>query len=482
MFKDQPRGLPVLFFTEMWERFSYYGMRALLVLFMTAAVAEGGLGLEIAIATAIYGLYTFGVYAMAIPGGWIADKLIGQRRAVLIGGIIIALGHYTLALPMLWTFYLGLLLVIMGTGLLKPNVSAIVGELYPEGGARRDAGFSIFYMGINVGAVLGQSVCALLGEKVDWHLGFGAAAIGMTFGIIQYVAGKKHLQNVGELKGDYAKESSIKAAKKQFIIGIGIVLALIVAFVLYLQTTTSFDIVSFAENIGLSITAIAFIYFTLIIIFVCKNSNEKKRVGLIWILFLGAALFWSGFEQAGSSMNLFARDFTDRMAFGWEVPTGWLQSINPIFIVILAPVMGMLWVRLGDKNPNIPIKFGIGLVLLGVGFFVIAWGASFIEAGKVSPMWLVVTYFFHTVGELCLSPVGLSSITKLSPDRLVGQMMGTWFMGAALGNLIAGLVAGYIEKLPQNELYAVVAAIVMVSGFMFLLLQKPINKLSCGIK
>ena len=482
MFKDQPRGLPVLFFTEMWERFSYYGMRALLVLFMTAAVAEGGLGLEIAIATAIYGLYTFGVYAMAIPGGWIADKLIGQRRAVLIGGIIIALGHYTLALPMLWTFYLGLLLVIMGTGLLKPNVSAIVGELYPEGGARRDAGFSIFYMGINVGAVLGQSVCALLGEKVDWHLGFGAAAIGMTFGIIQYVAGKKHLQNVGELKGDYAKESSIKAAKKQFIIGIGIVLALIVSFVLYLQTTTSFDIVSFAENIGLSITAIAFIYFTLIIIFVCKNSNEKKRVGLIWILFLGAALFWSGFEQAGSSMNLFARDFTDRMAFGWEVPTGWLQSINPIFIVILAPVMGMLWVRLGDKNPNIPIKFGIGLVLLGVGFFVIAWGASFIEAGKVSPMWLVVTYFFHTVGELCLSPVGLSSITKLSPDRLVGQMMGTWFMGAALGNLIAGLVAGYIEKLPQNELYAVVAAIVMVSGFMFLLLQKPINKLSCGIK
>jgi len=252
--------------------------------------------------------------------------------------------------------------------------------------------------------------------------------------------------------------------------------------VLYLQTTTSFDIVSFAENIGLSITAIAFIYFTLIIIFVCKNSNEKKRVGLIWILFLGAALFWSGFEQAGSSMNLFARDFTDRMAFGWEVPTGWLQSINPIFIVILAPVMGMLWVRLGDKNPNIPIKFGIGLVLLGVGFFVIAWGASFIEAGKVSPMWLIVTYFFHTVGELCLSPVGLSSITKLSPDRLVGQMMGTWFMGAALGNLIAGLVAGYIETLPQNELYAVVAAIVMVSGFMFLLLQKPINKLSCGIK
>jgi len=482
MFKDQPKGLPVLFFTEMWERFSYYGMRALLVLFMTAAVAEGGLGLEIAIATAIYGLYTFGVYAMAIPGGWIADKLIGQRRAVLIGGIIIALGHYTLALPMLWTFYLGLLLVIMGTGLLKPNVSAIVGELYPEGGARRDAGFSIFYMGINVGAVLGQSVCALLGEKVDWHLGFGAAAIGMTFGIIQYVAGKKHLQNVGELKGDYAKESSIKAAKKQFIIGIGIVLALIVAFVLYLQTTTSFDIVSFAENIGLSITAIAFIYFTLIIIFVCKNSNEKKRVGLIWILFLGAALFWSGFEQAGSSMNLFARDFTDRMAFGWEVPTGWLQSINPIFIVILAPVMGMLWVRLGDKNPNIPIKFGMGLVLLGVGFFVIAWGASFIEAGKVSPMWLIVTYFFHTVGELCLSPVGLSSITKLSPDRLVGQMMGTWFMGAALGNLIAGLVAGYIETLPQNELYAVVAAIVMVSGFIFLLLQKPINKLSCGIK
>ncbi len=482
MFGDQPRGLPVLFFTEMWERFSYYGMRALLILFMTAAVAEGGLGLETGIAAAIYGLYTFGVYAMALPGGWIADKLIGQRRAVLIGGIIIALGHYTLALPMLWSFYLGLSLVVIGTGLLKPNVSAIVGELYPEGGARRDAGFSIFYMGINVGAILGQSVCALLGEKVDWHLGFGAAAIGMTFGIIQYVAGKKHIHNLGELKGDYAKESSIKSARKQFTIGIGFVLALLIAFVLYVQGSTSFDIVSFAENLGLSITAIAFIYFAVIIIFVCKNSDEKKRVGLIAVLFLGAALFWSGFEQAGSSMNLFARDLTDRMVFGWEVPAGWLQSINPLFIVILAPVMGMLWVRLGDKNPNIPIKFGIALVLLGVGFFVLAWGASFIEAGKVSPMWLIVTYFFHTVGELCLSPVGLSSITKLSPDRLVGQMMGTWFMGTALGNLIAGLVAGYIETLPQNELYAVVAAIVMVSGFIFLLIQKPINKLSCGIK
>lgn len=482
MFKDQPRGLPVLFMTEMWERFSYYGMRAILVLFMTAAVMEGGFGFGTATATAIYGLYTFGVYAMALPGGWIADKLIGQRRAVLIGGIIIALGNYFLALPMQWTFYVGLFGVVLGTGLLKPNVSAIVGDLYPEGGARRDAGFSIFYMGINVGAVLGQAICAYLGEKINWRLGFLAAAVGMTFGVIQYVAGRKHLKNAGELKGDYAKESSVQAAKKQFTIGISVVIVLVVAFILYVQGSSAFDIVGFAENTGLSVTVIAVIYFAVIISVVCKTAEERKRVGLIAVLFLGAALFWSGFEQAGSSMNLFARDFTDRVVLGWEVPAGWLQNVNPLFIVLLAPVVGGLWVKLGDRNPNLPVKFGLGLVLLGVGFFVLAWGSSFIEAGKVSPMWLIVTYFFHTVGELCLSPVGLSSITKLSPDRLVGQMMGTWFMGAALGNLIAGLVAGYIEELPQDQLFAVVATIVLISGFLFLIIQKPINKLACGIK
>ena len=482
MFKEHPKGLPVLFFTEMWERFSYYGMRALLVLFMTAAVVDGGLGMDSATAAAIYGLYTFGVYALSLPGGWIADNLTGQRNAVLYGGILIALGNYSLAIPGEITFYLGLLLVVLGTGMLKPNVSAIVGDLYPEGGARRDAGFSIFYMGINVGAVLGQAICAYLGEKVDWHLGFLAAAIGMTLGIVQYLSRGKYLEGAGELKEEAAQTDHKLRARRQFLIGIGVVLALVVVFILYVQASASFDIVSFAQGTGFVLLAIAILYFLSIIIFACKDAQERKQVGFIAVLFVGAIVFWGGFEQAGSSMNLFARDNTDRILLGWEVPAGWLQNINPLFIVLLAPVIGGLWVKLGDRNPSIPMKFGMGLLLLGVGFFVLAWGATFIEAGKVSPMWLIVTYFFHTVGELCLSPVGLSSITKLSPKRLVGQMMGTWFLGAALGNLIAGLVAGYVESLPQSELYAIVATTVVAFGILFVLLSKPVRNLAKDVR
>ncbi len=481
MFKDHPRGLQVLFMTEMWERFSYYGMRAILVLFMTAAVATGGLEFDRANATAIYGLYTFGVYAMALPGGWVADRIMGKKRSVLIGGILIALGNFSLAVPGMMTFYLGLLLVIFGTGLLKPNVSAIVGELYPEGGARRDAGFSIFYMGINVGAVLGQFICAWVGEKIDWHLGFLAAGIGMTLGVLQFATRSSHLGEVGNINGDSAAPDMIQKARRQFLMGIGLTLLIVVCLIMYYQFLGNFDIIRFASSTGFILLAVAILYFIAIIIFVCKDTDERKRVGMITVLFLGAIVFFGGFEQAGSSMNLFARDFTNRVVFGWEVPTGWLQNINPIFIVTLAPVIGALWVKLGDKNPSIPIKFGLGLILLGAGFFVLAWGSMFVGGGKVSPMWLIVTYFFHTVGELCLSPVGLSSITKLSPQRLVGQMMGTWFMGAALGNLIAGLVAGYIESFQQYMLFAVVGGFVAVTGLIFVVFYKPIKSLGGGI-
>jgi len=483
MFKDHPKGLQVLFLTEMWERFSYYGMRAILVLFMTAAVTQGGLGFDSANASAIYGLYTFGVYALSLPGGWIADKLLGQRRSVLIGGILIALGNFSLSVPGMMMFYLGLLLVILGTGLLKPNVSAIVGDLYPEGGARRDAGFSIFYMGINVGAVLGQFICSWLGEKVDWHLGFLAAAIGMTLGVIQYLAQGKHLGDAGQLKGNAGDKEMLVQARKQFMYGIGVTLLIVFAVIFYIQSSADFSIVNFAQNTGYILLVVAVLYFAGIIIFACQNSEERKRVALIALLFLGAIVFFGGFEQAGSSMNLFARDITDRMVLGWEVPTGWLQNINPIFIVTLAPAIGALWIKLGDKNPSIPAKFGIGLVLLGAGFFVLAWGSTFAEDGsKVSPMWLIVTYFFHTVGELALSPVGLSSITKLAPQRLVSQMMGTWFLGAALGNLIAGLVAGYVESMPQYMLFSVVAGFVTVFGVLFLALSPFTKKLAGDIK
>jgi POT family proton-dependent oligopeptide transporter len=481
-FFGHPRGLSTLFFTEFWERFSYYGMRALLILFMTDT-ARHGLGMDAQKSAAVYGLYTFGVYALALPGGWVADRLLGQRKAVLVGGIVIALGHYTLAIPALWSFYTGLCLIVIGTGLLKPNVSSIVADLYPEGGARRDAGFSIFYMGINFGAFFGPMVCSTLGEKVNWHLGFSAAGFGMTFGIIQYVWGGKFLGGAGFLKGDAVHAGARADAFKQFLRGLAVFAGILIAlYAISAAGVLNVTLVGFAETTGWIIFGVAILYFAYIILFGCRSGSERAQVGAIFLLFLGAAVFWSGFEQAGSSMNLFAQENTNRVIFGWEAPAGWLQQVNPLFIIILAPVIGSLWVKLGAYNPSIPVKFGLGLVLLGVGFLVLAWGAQYIDAGKVSPMWLITTYFFHTVGELCLSPVGLSSITKLSPERLVSQMMGTWFMGAALGNLIAGLVAGRIEELPQSQLYATVAASVIVFGFLFLVLAKPMGRLMHGIK
>ena len=482
-----PRGLSTLFFTELWERFSYYGMRALLILFMTDSAA-GGLGMDTQRAGAIYGLYTFGVYALALPGGWIADRLIGQRKAVLYGGILIALGHYSLAVPATSTFYAGLVLIVLGTGLLKPNVSAIVGDLYDDKGARRDAGFSIFYMGINIGAFAGPLICNWLGEPrdgaswVNWHYGFGAAGVGMTLALVQYVAGQKYIEGAGELKQEFAEADKVAEARSRFRVGVGSLLGLVVVIVaLSAGGILPITLVGFAQTTGVIVTLLAAVYFAWVIGFVCHDSVERKRVGVCAILFLGAALFWSGFEQAGSSMNLFARDETNRVIFGTEITAGALQSVNPLFIILLAPLMGMLWVWLDRRSPSIPAKFGYGLILLGVGFLVLAWGSTFLGGGvKVGMQWLVVTYFFHTVGELCLSPVGLSSMTKLAPERLVGQMMGTWFMGAALGNLIAGLVAGYIEDMPLPQLFGTVATIVIVSGFVFLAFAPLINRKMIG--
>jgi POT family proton-dependent oligopeptide transporter len=481
-FFGHPRGLSTLFFTEMWERFSYYGMRALLVLFMIDT-ARGGMGMGKAEAGAIYGLYTFGVYALALPGGWVADRLIGQRRAVLVGGIIIAAGHYALAIPAEVTFYVGLGLVALGTGLLKPNVSAIVGDLYTGNDARRDAGFTIFYMGINVGAFLGPGICSLLGEKVDWHLGFGAAGVGMTFAVLQYVLGRRHLAGAGELKADASSLQAQARSLGQFLKGLAVVA--VAALVLLALTSAGFltlTVEAVARTVSLSISILAILYFSYVILFACRDGLERRRVGLIFVLFIAAALFWSGFEQAGSSMNLFAKEHTDLVILSWEFPAGWLQQVNPLLIVLLAPLMGMLWVGLGSRNPSLGVKFAFALALLGAGFFVMAWGSQFIAAGKVSPVWLVTTYFFHTVGELCLSPVGLSSITKLSPTRLVGQMMGTWFMGAALGNLIAGLMSGRLETMTAEELFFSVAVTSIVAGAVFLICARPIRWLAAGVK
>ena len=490
-----PKGLMTLFSMELWERFSYYGMRAILILYMTSAA--GGLAMGTEVSGAVYGLYTFGVYALALPGGWIADRIVGQRQAVFLGGIVIAAGHFTLAAPVVipgsefWSFYLGLLLVVIGTGLLKPNVSAIVGDLYTnDTPARRDAGFSIFYMGINVGAALGPLVCSYFAENVDWHVGFGLAGVGMVIGLIVYTRGTPHLKGAGELAGEAAEPEQVRLAKKQLGIGLAITAGVIAGVAgLVSADILPFTIVGFAQSTGIILVVVAVLYFAYVIAFACHDKTERHRVFVIFLLFLGAAMFWSGFEQAGSSMNLFGRDYTDRVVFGWEMPTGWLQSVNAIFIIMLAPVMGMIWVKLAERSPSIPVKFGFGLVMLGVGFLVLAWGSLYVPEGAVdnpalgvSMNWLVVTYFFHTVGELALSPVGLSSVTKLAPHRLVGQMMGTWFMGTALGNLVAGLVAGRIESRPPEELFSIVAMIVIVAGVLFWLFSPIIRRMTHGVK
>jgi POT family proton-dependent oligopeptide transporter len=481
-FFGHPRALATLFLTELWERFSYYGMRALLILFMTDAVT--GMVMSENRAAAIYGLYVFGVYALALPGGWLADRLLGKRRAVLHGGILIALGHYSMAVPGSVTFYLGLILIALGTGLLKPNVSAIVGDLYQDRGARRDAGFSIFYMGINIGAVLGPIFCPLLAARYGWHVGFGLAGAGMTLAVVAYLRGYQRLAGTGELRPEQATPPALSAARRQLVIGLGVLLGLGAALVaLSSAGIVPLTIERFAALTGYIVLAIAVLYFGFTIAFVCRDRDERKRVAACAILFVGATVFWAGFEQAGSSMNLFARDFTDRVILDWEMPAGMLQSVNALFIILLAPVVGGLWVALGKRNPSIPVKFGVGLLLLGVGFLVLAWGASQRDAGvgRLGMHWLVVTYFFHTVGELCLSPVGLSSVTKLAPERLVSQMMGTWFMGMALGNLIAGLAAGYVRSMPIDELFAVVAVPALAGGVLFLLLSPLIRRMTVGI-
>lgn len=472
-----PRGLATLFFTEMWERFSYYGMRAILVLAMVAAVEEGGLGLDDRSATAIYGVYTAGVYMLTLAGGWVADRLLGQRRAVWYGGILIACGHFTMALPWMQTFFIGMVLIVLGTGLLKPNISAMVGQLYADdAGARRDAGFSIFYMSINLGAFIGQLVCGYLGERIGWHWGFGAAGVFMLLGVAQYRLTGHYLGTAGMTSFNRADAALVSRQRRDWRI-VQIAGALLVGLALAMVLGgVRIDPLLLAQGTGVAIVAVSLAYFAWVLLWGGLDTAERKRVGAIIVLFVAAALFWSGFEQAGSSFNLFAERYTDRVVLGWEVPASWLQSINPFFIITLAPVFAALWIRLGMKQmePSMPVKMALGLLQMALGFLVLSFAARYVVQGEqVAPTWLLLTYLFHTTGELCLSPVGLSAVTKLSPPRYVGQMMGVWFMGAALGNLIAGLLAGFfgedsVANMPQRFFdiftFGSVAALLLLLG------------------
>lgn len=478
--EKHPRGLYTLFFTEMWERFSYYGMRAILILYMTAATAGANPGLELDVATAgaIYGLYTGMVYLLGLPGGWVADRLWGQRKAVFVGGCIIAAGHFSMAVPSTTMFFAGLALIAIGTGLLKPNVSSVVADLYPAKDARRDAGFSIFYMGINLGALLGPLVCTWLGENYNWHLGFSAAGVGMVLGVIQFRRAYGKLGDAGRLRSELTEAARRRLAQR-FFSGCALVAAALVAA--GVLTSGSVTPPQVAENLSYVILAVVLLYFLNVVFFGGHTRQEVKQVVVVFWLCLLATVFWSGFEQAGSSLNLFARDFTDRTIGSWTYPTGWLQSVNSLFIIILAPVFGSLWVWLANRkaNPSIPLKFALGLLLLAAGFFVISWGAANATPdAPASASWLVVMYFLFTVGELVLSPVGLSAVTKLAPANRLSQMMGLWFVATSLGNLIAGQVAGRLEGLAPSPLFQNVAWIIGGTGLVALLASPFVKRWS----
>jgi POT family proton-dependent oligopeptide transporter len=480
-----PPGLYTLFFTEMWERLSFYGMRALLVLFMADKVAEGGLGMTDETANAIYGLYTASAWLACLPGGWIADRLLGAQRAVWYGGLLITAGHFVLGIPAKPTFFLGLALVALGTGLLKPNVSTLVGQLYPEGGARRDAGFSIFYMGINLGAFIGPLVCSYLGEQINWHLGFTVAGFGMAAGLVQYRLTRHNLGDAGLVP---PQPSRTVVRDWLLVAGMLLVLGLLAAGV-YL---TQVDPVMVAWRMVGLLAGIAAVYFAWAWFFAGLDRVERGRLVVIGVLFLAAMLFWAGFEQAGSSLNLFAERHTVRTVAiaqrEFEVPAGWFQSINAIYIIMFAPMFAALWVGLARRNvaPSLTAKMAWGLLLLALGFVVMYFGArQATTAGKVWPHWLIATYLIHTFGELCLSPVGLSAVTKLAPPRLVGQMMGIWFLGTSLGNLVAGLLAGNVSgdnvaAMPGRFLQIVLMA--GVAGMVLMLLAWPMRRLSGDVE
>ena len=441
-FFGHPKGLGPLFFTELWERFSYYGMRSILILYMTSSVAQGGLAFDVKTASGIYGWYTMSVYLTALPGGLVADYLTGARLAVFLGGVIIALGHVSMVFHSMTAFYLGLGLIAIGTGLLKPNISVMVGHLYPENDKRRDSGFSIFYMGINIGALLAGFVVGYLAKgetfkaflasngfdpNKSWHWGFGAAAVGMTVGLIVYIWKRRLLAHVGDRIENPTKEKTGgKAALPEL------------------------------------------------------TSDDWKRIAVIFIFFLFTILFWGAYEQKGASLNLFADRLTNREIFGFGFPAPFLQSLTPAFVIMLTPFFATLWIRLKDRQPSSPAKFTLGLVFIGLAYMLFVPAVMLTAQGKVSFWWLVGLYFLEVCGEMCLSPVGLSTVTKLSPPKLVGIMMGVWFLAASLGSKLAGYLSGFFvdnNAWQLTKLYGGIAIGLLISAGILALLTPTIKKM-----
>ena len=489
-FLGHPSGLSTLFFTEMWERLSYYGMRAILTLYMTKSLAEGGLNFDEKYAGIIYATYVSSVWYLPLIGGWLADRVFGARRAVLIGGIIIACGHFSMAINSILSFYAGLILIACGTGLLKPNISAMVGQLYPEGDKRRDAGFSIFYMGINLGAFLSPIVVGFLAQAQSsrnfiaslgfdpnsaWHWGFGAAGVGMTLGLVQYLLGRKKLALVGNKPEELQVAESVQRVGVDYVT---LILAVIggvagAGLGLYYGDAGALSalfpcVVGFFAGYLIGTTRLL-------------NGEELKRVLVIFILFLFSILFWMTYEQAGSSLTLFADRLTRTTFLGWTYPSSWFQSVPAIFVIFLAPIIGAIWQGLGARQPSSPGKFTIGLFFAGIAFVVIAFASTLTTAGRVSPMWLVIVYFLQTIGELCLSPVGLSTVSKLSPARMVGLMMGVWFLSISIGSYIAGLATRLFaanDPAVLTRAFGIFAGVTLVAAVILAVLTPLIKKMT----
>lgn len=487
-FFGHPKPLQGLFFTELWERFSYYGIQPLLILYMIAMVNEGGLALDRPTAAAIVGLFAGSMYLMTVFGGWVADNWLGQARAVWYGSIIIALGHLSIALSSLFNqsfFYLGSVLIVLGTGLFKTCISVIVGTLYKTHDARRDAGFSIFYMGINMGSFIAPLITGLLVQNHGWHLGFGIGGIGMLIALLIFrFFALPQLQTFNELRQETNTCNKPVVDNKnapKIVFSFLFVVAMIIALTLLGIIHINPVVVATYLTIGIGLGIIA--YFAYLLLFLNLDQNDKFKIIICFVLLITSALFWSAFEQKPTSFNLFAQDYTNRNILGFEIPTVWFQSINAFFIIIFAPIAAWLWAKLGksNKDPNYISKFIIALLLAAGGFLVMSFASRFaISDGLVSPFWIVGSLFLLTLGELCLSPIGLSTMTKLAPNVIRGQIMGLWFTGTALGNLMAGLIGGQvsadaIEHLPSLFMRCVLALV--IGAIVLFLLKKPLNKL-----
>jgi POT family proton-dependent oligopeptide transporter len=485
-FFGHPRGLATLFFTEMWERFSYYGMRAILILYLTSEISKGGLGFADAKAGSVYGLYTAMVYLLCLGGGWVADRITGQRRAVLIGGVFIACGEFCLVVPSETSFYLGLVLLMMGTGMLKGNVSTIVGQLYAPGDPRRDSGFSIFYMGINVGALVSPLICGYVGERIGWRLGFGVAGLGMLLGLIQYVLGSKRLGSAGLHPASTGDPQQDRRQKRNAMVAVGSGLGFFVLLALLgAAGAIAFTPTMLSVGLGWFLMAISVVVFAWLIFGGGWSPEERKRSAAIMVLFVASALFWASFEQAGSSLSLFADRSTDRHVFGFEFPASWYQFVQPIFVVALAPVFAWLWLALNRKRvePAAPSKFTLGLLFAGLAFAILVPAARAATLGaQVSMWWLVGTYFLQTLGELSLSPVGLSAMTKLAPERAAGFMMGIWFLSTSIGNWLAGQAATVYSSMPLPALFGTVAVTTIAAAVILAILIKPTVRLMSGVR